>query len=258
MGDTVADLLAGFGPINRVARERGIPTVGVSHGTVNGCLTEHGVPMAGLDHEFTTGALSAARASAFMLGHIHKHQVWECGGRLIAYPGSIGRFHYGEAGDKGFLIWDVGADGAGLEFVATPAKRTLDIVFDGKPDMDRLRAEAQTVDGAFVRVRWSVLEEERASVDRVAIEAALAGAAGLQLEGRVIPMIAARAAGISALPNIAEKVRRWAQVTEIDPEPMVACLEALHSGTPEAIATAILGEASSIASYPLSRLEAST
>ena len=57
----------------------GIPTAVVSHGTVSGCTTEHGVPMAGLDHEFTTGSLFAAEASAVMLGHIHRHQIWESG-----------------------------------------------------------------------------------------------------------------------------------------------------------------------------------
>jgi exonuclease SbcD len=93
IGEQLGILLRGFAPINEAAGEMGVPTVGVSHGTVYGCLTEHGVPMAGFDHEFTTGALFGARAQAFMPGHIHRHQSWESSGRLIAYPGSIGRFH---------------------------------------------------------------------------------------------------------------------------------------------------------------------
>ena len=164
VGQQLAALLAGFGEVNRRACAAGVPTVGVSHGTVSGCVTEHGVPMAGLDHEFTSGSLFAAGASAFMLGHIHKHQAWKREGRLIAYPGSIGRLHYGEEDDKGFLLWDVTPGSATFRFVQTPARRMLHLTFDGRPDMEAVRAAVADAAGAFVRVRWQIAEEERASV----------------------------------------------------------------------------------------------
>ena len=89
----LTDLLAGYADTNTAARRANIPTIGVGHGTVSGCITEHGIPMAGLDNEFTTGSLFSAQTSAFLLGHIHKHQVWHDQGRTIAYAGSIGRLH---------------------------------------------------------------------------------------------------------------------------------------------------------------------
>lgn len=131
VGRAITDLLCGWGKVNRLARATGIATVAVSHGTVMGCVTEHGVPMAGLDHEFTTSGLFSAEASAFMLGHIHKHQVWRDGNRLAAYAGSIGRLHYGEEDEKGFLMWTVYPDGARLDFVPTPARRMLHLDFTG-------------------------------------------------------------------------------------------------------------------------------
>ena len=70
-------LFARLRPAHRAARRRGVPTIGVSHGTVFGCVSEHGVPMAGFDHGFTTGALFGAETQAFMLRHIHRHQAWE-------------------------------------------------------------------------------------------------------------------------------------------------------------------------------------
>jgi exonuclease SbcD len=111
------------------------------------------------------------------------------GQQCIAYPGSIGRFHYGEEGDKGFLLWEVGPDGARCTLEPTPARRTLDIVFEGKPDLDVLRSvvEQQQVGGAFVRVRWVVADEDRHEVDRAAILRLLAGAAEAKLEGRIVP-----------------------------------------------------------------------
>lgn len=244
VGEQLALLLRGLAAINEMARTRGIATIGVSHGTVYGCLTEHDVPMAGFDHEFTTGALFAAGATAFMLGHIHKHQAWIGNGRVIAYAGSIGRLHYGEQGDKGFLLWEVGADDAHYALVKTPARRTIDITFDGMPDLDRLRqiVRETEVAGAFVRVRWVMPEEDSDAVDRAAIERLLAGAAQVKLAGRVIPVVRTRAAGISHRASVAAKVRAWADVTDAQAEPLLACLEALHIQTPEEIAAAILAQ----------------
>jgi exonuclease SbcD len=246
VGEHLTLLLRGYAPTHRAARRQGVPTIGVCHGTVFGCLSEHGVPMAGFDHEFTTGALFGAEAQAFMLGHIHRHQAWEqqsgAGRQCIAYPGSIGRFHYGEEGGKGFLFWEIDADQARFTLEPTPACRTVDIVFESQPDLDALRAAVaqQDIAGAFVRVRWTVAEEDRHQVDRAAIERLLEGAAETKLEGRILPVVRTRAAGISQLANLADKVRVWAQVTEARAEPLLACLQALASQEPEAIAERVL------------------
>jgi exonuclease SbcD len=223
-----------------------VPTVGVSHGTVFGCTSEHGVPMACFDHEFTTGALFAAEARAFLLGHIHKHQAWtredDVGVQCIAYAGSIGRFHHGEQGDKGFLIWDVGTDAANFELHPTPARRTMDIVFEGRPDLAALREAVaqQSLAGASVRVRWTVAEEDKQAIDRAAILALLGEAVDVKLEGRIVPVVRTRAAGISQLASLADKVRLWAQTTQCTPEPLLDCLVRLMSASPEEIAQAIL------------------
>ncbi len=246
VGEHLALLLRGYAPSNRAARLNGVPTIGVSHGTVFGCLSEHGVPMAGFDHEFTTGALFGAEAQAFMLGHIHRHQSWAvegtAGRQCIAYPGSIGRFHYGEEGEKGFLLWEVDADQARFTLEPTPARRTVDIVFAGKPDLDALRTAVaqQDITGAFVRVRWTVADEDRHEVDRAAIDRLLAEAAETKLEGRIVPVVRTRAAGISQLANLADKVRVWAQVTEARAEPLLECLQTLSSHGPEIIAERVL------------------
>ena len=245
-GEQLAALLIGFAPGHRAARKLGVPTIGVSHGTVFGCLSEHGVPMAGFDHEFTTGALFAAEAQAFMLGHIHRHQAWQrvgtAGHQCVAYAGSIGRFHYGEEGEKGFLMWEVDADDARFDLVPTPARRTVDILFEGKPDLAALRnaIAEQGIAGAHVRVRWTVAEEDRHDVDRALIERELGCAAEVKLEGRIVPVVRTRAAGISRAASLADKVRQWALVTEAKPEPLLACLARLDAETGEALAEQIL------------------
>ena len=256
VGENLAALLRGFSPIHRSAHRLGVPTIVVSHGTVFGCLSEHGVPMAGFDHEFTTGALFAAEARAVMLGHIHRHQQWfnEDGGgpQHIAYPGSIGRFHHGEEGEKGFLVWQVGAHEVRCSFEPTPARRTIDIVFDGRPDMSVVRAAASRpeVAGASVRVRWTVADEDRHEVDPAAIRGLLGMAADVKLEGRIVPVVRTRAAGIAQLASLPDKVRLWAQATECRLEPLLHCLDRATSESPDSIAAGILGLESGMAPRP--------
>ncbi|MES2260568.1 MAG: metallophosphoesterase [Pseudomonadota bacterium] len=242
MGEHLAQLLAGLAPSHDAARVLGIPTVALSHGTVHGCTTEHGVPMAGLDHEFTTGTLFSARACGFLLGHIHKHQYWTAGGQMIAYPGSIGRLHYGEQGDKGFLLWHVDADGAGNVFIPTPARRTHELTFEGAPDLALLADFAQQHDlaGAWIKVRWCVPEEAAHQIDRAAIAAVLAGASGVKLEGRVLPVSRSRAAGIARAADLRAQLLAWAEVTETDATPLLSCLDALELHSPETIAEQLL------------------
>lgn len=240
VGEQMARLLAGYGPSNRAARARGIPTIGVAHGTVNGCESEHGIPMVGLDHEFGISGLFSAETSAFMLGHIHKHQLWENEGRVIAYPGSIGRFHYGEQGEKGFLLWEVGAGWARPELVPTPARRMVDLAFAGLPDLEEIAAKAPGLSGAFVRVRWNAFEEERGAVDRKAIERLLCDAAGIKLEGRVVPLQRSRSAGIALETSLAAQVRIWAHAAGTDAGPLLECVESLERDTPEEIASRLL------------------
>jgi exonuclease SbcD len=252
-GEHVAALLRGLASSHAVARQLGLPTLLVSHGTVFGCTTEHGVPMAGFDHEFTTGSLFDAGAQAVLLGHIHRHQCWErddgIGRRCIAYAGSIGRFHHGEAGDKGFLLWQVGPDSAGCRLEATPARRTVDICFDGKPDLAALRAAlaAQPVEGAWVRLRWSVPEEERNDVDLAAMREMLAGAAGVQFEGRIVPVVRVRSGGIGQAGAMREKVAAWAGVVGARPEPVWSCLDELAAHETQLIVDAALAEPEAVA-----------
>jgi len=247
VGEQLVALLAGFAPNHRRAKVLGVPSIGVSHGTVFGCLSEHGVPMAGFDHEFTTGALFGAEAQAFLLGHIHRHQIWDCDSRAgrqrIAYAGSIGRFHHGEDGEKGFLLWEVDAASALSTLHATPARRTVDIVFEGRPDLDALRKVIveQSIAGAHVRVRWTVADEDRHGVNREAIQQALVDAVDVKLEGRIVPVVRTRAAGISRLGSLEQKVSAWAEATEARREPLLACLAELAGAQPCEIADRVLG-----------------
>jgi len=239
-GEYVHNLMRGWSVINEEARAAGIPTIVVSHGTVNGSMTEQGVPMHGNDHEFSTGTLFASQASAIMLGHIHQHQEWEQDGRYIAYPGSPSRLHFGELTDKGFLIWKIEGGHTGCEFIKTPAKELIQIDFEGEPDMSALQEQAAKAAGAHVRIRWNVDEEHKDGVDKAAIEALFEGSAEVKLEGRINPIQTQRAAGISQLPELNDKLARWAELSGADSELLIFRLNLLRASEPEQIVKTLL------------------
>lgn len=240
LGDVLGRYLAASGAVNARLRSLGVPTVGMSHGTVNGCTTEHGVTMAGFDHEFSIGALFEASCDAFMLGHIHKTQQWTREGRTVAYPGSIGRFHYGETGDKGYLLWDIEPGRADASLVVTPSREMVSIEFDRPPDMERLaEVAARSADG-FIRVRWQVDEEHRQLVDRDAIRALFGAAADLKLEPRIVPVVRSRAQGISLETTVQAKLHRWCELATVEAAPVLDRLQLLESADADAIAASVL------------------
>lgn len=244
MGELVYSLLKQFGGMNSSLRAKGIPTMVVGHGTVDSCITEHGVPMAGPDHEFGVGALFSANADAVALGHIHKHQVWEreTDGvvQRIAYPGSIGRFHYGEEGAKHYLLWDMVAGDSRITPVETPSKKTVDIFFDGPPDLAVIEKAAANCIGAFVRVRYFIDEEHTQVIDRKAILTALGCAEEVQIEGKKLPVQRQRAPGISSAGSLEEKLGQWCKLTGTPTAELGNRLALLQSMTPGEIVKKVL------------------
>ncbi|SDD58850.1 exonuclease SbcD [Cupriavidus sp. YR651] len=240
VGDHLGAYLSAAGVVNRQLSALGVRTIGVSHGTVNGCETEHGVPMAGFDHEFSIGALFGADCDAFMLGHIHRAQQWEREGRVVAYPGSIGRFHYGEIGAKGYLQWQVATGHAVASQVETPARETVCVDFDGPPDMERLAALATESSDKFVRIRWTLNEEHRQLVDRDAILALFGKSAEVKIEARVLPAVRSRADGISRAASLPEKLSRWGELAGVEADPLIERLAMLDSVDAQSIADGVL------------------
>ncbi|MBK4735973.1 metallophosphoesterase family protein [Noviherbaspirillum pedocola] len=259
MGNQLAAIMASFAPANDAYRDAGVPTVLVSHGTVQGSLNESGVPMAGLDHEFTIGALYSAHASAVMLGHIHKHQVWERNfagiEQKIAYAGSPGRFHYGEIGDKVYLLWHLEANTVDIEPIVTPSRAMIDLEFPGAPDLDEIASVAAQCANAYVRVRCSVDAEHAPNVDRAGIRQILAAAAEVKIEVEVLSIQRQRCEGISRLPDLHSRFLRWCEISGTATEGLVERLDLLNTGEPEEIVARLLTQPeppSAVASSDLS------
>lgn len=235
----VEDLCIGWSVHNKMARKAEIPTIMVAHGTVNGCITECDHAMVSQDHEFSTGSMYAASANATMLGHIHAHQHWEnelSPGQRIAYPGSITKLIHGHKGETGFIMWDVTPDSSSFDFHPTPSKNQIDILYEGAPDMDDLEKRSRDIpDGSYIRVRWVIDEEYRASIDKQAMRDLFPTANEVKLEGRVNLIQRRRAEGISEATTIEAKLVKWCELTDTDSEPLLERLAMLQASDPEVI-----------------------
>jgi len=218
--EAVHDMFAGFGLINS---NLSVPTVLVTHGMLTGAVFSTGQCAVGEDLEFGLNDLQAAKCDAVMLGHIHRSQSFDGN---IAYSGSPGRLNFGEQEEKGFLVWEfttdnvAGGQNVSYRFIPTPARR---FVFGDLPEWSGAEnvyneaiCMARDCQGAYVRLRYTVPEEERQSVDRGHLEALFDGAASVKIEVQVIPKVRSRAAGISRVDSLPEKVSRWGETTGID------------------------------------------
>jgi exonuclease SbcD len=74
----------------------------------------------------------------------------------------------------------------------------------------------------------------------VAIQQALGAAAEVKLEGRIVPVVRTRAAGISQLTSLEQKVMAWAQATDLDAGCLLICLGDSICLQPHEIADRIL------------------
>ena len=211
----VIDLLKGiftiWGGMSDLAHENGVPAIVVGHGTVIGAVSSTGQKMTGKDIEFGRGDIASARADVVCLAHIHKAQSWEEDG--IFYCGSITRLNVGEREEKGFWIHELTEEGRKSRFVVIPTKDIIAASFEGLPDFEGLPEISKD---SLVRVCYKVSEEDVHKVDENALRERLLsmGAAEVRIEKTVVPKQMARAAGISQLTTLEEKVKKWGETTE--------------------------------------------
>jgi len=214
--EALQDMLSYFGEMNNRIPFEDTPRVAVGHGMVIGSEFSSGQVATGEDLEFSRSDLQLLNADAVMFGHIHKQQ-WP-------YCGSPGRLSFAESESKGFLLHTL--DGRQLvetRFIETPARRfVLTEASWDDAGLDGIMAKAAECEsqcqGADVRFRFTVPEECRHQVNRDELKARFeaAGARLVKIEMTIIPAVRIRAAGISRLETLPEKVEKWGTTTGTD------------------------------------------
>ena len=211
---TVADMLRSvftvWGSYSDMAGKDGVMTIVSGHGTVTGSQTSTGQKMVGRDIEFGIGDLLLIGADVVCLSHIHKAQSWDAEG--IFYSGSIARLNVGETEEKGFWVHTKTFEGRRSEFIVIPTKDIISRDFDGVPSIENL---PEIKEGSLVRICYKVAEEDIHTVDEEALREHILslGAAEVRIEKAVIPKQMVRAAGISKLTSLEDKLRKWGETT---------------------------------------------
>jgi len=215
--ELLRDILRSWGEVNGSIKAKGIPAILAGHLTVAGSTLSTGQQIVGRDLELGIGDLMMANCDLVCLGHIHRAQSWN----EVFYSGSITRLNFGEEEEKGFWVHTL--DGKRLEssFVNTPARVMLTIDLADTPRLDALPEAIP--DGAIVRLRYRVSEEDVHGVDEKALKEKLLsyGASETKIEKAIVPKQRIRAAGIARLTSIEKKLKRWAEAAGIEVPPGV-------------------------------------
>jgi len=214
--ELLRDVLAGWGISNAAVKAAGVPVVLVSHLTVMGARLSTGQQMIGREVELGVEDLRSAKCDLVCLGHIHKMQNWG----EIHYSGSLTRLNFGEEEEKGFFIHSIEDGTLTSDFVFTPARTMMTVDLDEIPSTD---TAIKVSDGAYVRLRYEVAEEDVHGVDEEALKAVYlsSGAGEVKIEKIVVPKERVRAEGISQAVDTTEKLKKWADVTGAELSPGV-------------------------------------
>jgi exonuclease SbcD len=206
------DIFQMWGMRNEQATRDGLVTIVIGHGTVIGAQFSSGQLAIGKDVEFTLGDLLLANIQLGCLGHIHKEQNWKDSGYWIGYSGDLTRLDHGETEEKGFYIHELNGRGHTHKWIQTPARSMKTKRPEGLPTAELLEGIEE---GEVVRIVYTVSEEDRHRVDekeleRIALEM---GAAEIKFERTIVPVNRIRAAGISHIKGLYDKLAKWAEAT---------------------------------------------
>ena len=228
--EALHDALAYIGECNKAFAD--IPKIVIGHGMITGAEYSSGTVSTGEDLEFSVHDLRLAGADITCFGHVHK---WQAFSGNIYYAGSPGRLNFGEQEEKGFLIHDITGNHVASHFVKTPAREFLLKEVEWVKTETTLAAAtevAATCTGKDVRFRYTIPEELRHTVDRNVLTQKFldAGARLAKVEAIIIPTVRQRAAGISRLETLPEKILKWAETTGADIPDRVLSIAATIEG----------------------------
>lgn len=194
-----------LGDYAQEAAQHAMPRVLVGHFTVGGAVfgSERSV-MLGRDIAIQKSALADPAWDYVALGHIHKHQNLTAGEPAslgskgagpgvrasnalppVVYPGSLERIDFGEAADpKGFCWINLARGATTWEFVKVHARPFIAIEVDVREAADPTAAviakiEKRDIEGAVVKVKIHLREDQQAAFRRREIEHALASASNI-------------------------------------------------------------------------------
>ena len=184
--ETVSEIL---GQLAADAAQHDLPRLLVGHFSVaEARLGSERLVMLGRDVAVFRSVLADPAWDYVALGHIHRHQTLHADGEApIVYSGSLERVDFGEESeDKGFCWVELSRGKADWKFVPVRARPfvtlTLDVRGETEPSEAVMRfLEDQSVDGAVVRLRLTLRDDQRVALRERDFQSAVGQASSFTL-----------------------------------------------------------------------------
>jgi len=239
----MSQIFSGFGA---QASNYDAPHILIGHWNVRGSKLSTGQMLTGMDIELSVDQMMLSCADLILLGHIHKSQ--QLGDRTF-YTGSIYATNWGEMEPKGFYIHEIGKES---RFIETPTRKLArvrcDFTDDAKP-VGGLRPE-EDLTGAFVRLDYTVWQDEAGTVDKEAIRKSYMDAGALDVDIRIIrkPRETVRSEAVLKVESLRDKLTAMAALkNETVPESILQKADELESRTPDELINALAGAKAEVA-----------
>jgi exonuclease SbcD len=184
--ETVSEIL---GQLAADAAQHDLPRLLVGHFSVaEARLGSERLVMLGRDVAVFRSVLADPAWDYVALGHIHRHQPLHADGEApIVYSGSLERVDFGEESEgKGFCWVELSRGKADWSFVPVRARPFVTLALDVRGETDPSEAvirflEDQSVDGAVVRLRLTLRDDQRVALREKDIQSAVAQASSFTL-----------------------------------------------------------------------------
>ncbi|MFA5323906.1 MAG: metallophosphoesterase [Smithella sp.] len=205
-------VFAGFG-----AQAHEFPTsphILSGHWNVSGSILPTGQVMTGKDIDIGFDQMMLAAPDLIALGHIHKPQ--QIGDRAF-YSGSLYPLTWGELEAKGFYIHEL--DGHKLvesRFIETPIRKLIRVEEDLVNEIESKDFDMEIVKGAYVRVDFTVYQDEAGKIDKEATIAFYKDFGAIDVDIRIIrvPRQTVRSESVLKVNTLRDKIKAMAELRE--------------------------------------------
>jgi DNA repair exonuclease SbcCD nuclease subunit len=211
IAQTMNAVFAGFGAR---ASEYDSPHILVGHWNVAGSKLSTGQILTGKDVDIPFDSMMLANPDLIALGHIHMPQ--QIGDRAF-YPGSLYPLTWGELEAKGFYIHEL--DGKKLvesRFIETPIRKLIRVEEDLVNEIESKDFDMEIVKGAYVRVDFTVYQDEAGKIDKDATIAFYKDFGALDVDIRIIriPRETVRSEAVLKVNTLRKKLVAMAELRE--------------------------------------------
>ena len=162
--------------------------------------------------------LTLPKIKMVMLGHIHNNNQPLLEKYPIRYNGAHYRYDFGEKGQPGFVMWEVGSDKAVPTTIYTPVKEMREIEIDEvavRKFIKTKKLDFDLEDNADIKLVFNIPEGISTMLDLSALLKTCPGSSTLKIVKRIKPQIVVRSQDISKFKTEEDRFAEWGRLNNV-------------------------------------------